>query len=149
MALSEIEKLKARYEENPEGRYFAPLADAYRKSGQIDEAIELVKQGLTRHPDYLSAHIVLGRCYLDKKDDASARMTLEGVLKLDSENIIALKSLAEIAERMGDKYSARKWLAQLLQVDPTNATARTSMTILVFSRIVLNTIARTPAKRTL
>ncbi len=123
MALSEIDKLKARYEENPEGRYFAPLADAYRKSGRIDEAIELVKSGLTRHPDYLSAHIVLGRCFLDKKDDASARQTLEGVLKLDSENIIALKSLAEIAERMGDKFSARKWLAQLLQIDSTNTDA--------------------------
>jgi len=126
-ALSEIDKLKARYEENPEGRYFAPLADAYRKSGRLDEAIELVKDGLTRHPDYLSAHIVLGRCYLDKKDDPAAKATLEGVLALDAENIIALKSLAEIAERMADNLGARKWLSQLLLIDPTNIDAEADL----------------------
>ena len=32
-ASSEIEKLERRYAENPDGRYFAPLADAYRKAG--------------------------------------------------------------------------------------------------------------------
>ena len=58
-ALSEIEKLEARYAENPDGRYFAPLADAYRKAGRVDEAITVVTSGLNQHPDYLSAHIVL------------------------------------------------------------------------------------------
>jgi tetratricopeptide (TPR) repeat protein len=126
-ALSEIEKLKARFDENPEGRYFAPLADAYRKTGRLDEAIELIQQGLTRHPDYLSAHIVLGRCYLGKKDDPAAKNTFEGVLALDSENIIALKSLAEIGERSGDTIAARRWLDQLLQVDPTNMDAESDL----------------------
>ena len=126
-ALSEIEKLKARFDENPEGRYFAPLADAYRKTGRLDEAIELIQQGLSRHPDYLSAHIVLGRCYLGKKDDPAAKQTFEGVLALDSENIIALKSLAEIGERTGDTIAARRWLDQLLQVDPTNMDAESDL----------------------
>ena len=126
-ALSEIEKLKARFDENPEGRYFAPLADAYRKTGRLDEAIELIQQGLSRHPDYLSAHIVLGRCHLGKKDDPAAKQTFEGVLALDSENIIALKSLAEIGERTGDTIAARRWLDKLLQVDPTNMDAEADL----------------------
>ena len=68
-APSEIEKLERRYAENPDGRFFAPLADAYRKAGNLVRALELVRAGLGKHPDYLSAHIVLGRCLLDKGDD--------------------------------------------------------------------------------
>jgi len=123
MAVSEIEKLEARYAENPDGRYFAPLADAYRKAGRVDDAIQLVTRGLGIHPDYLSAHIVLGRCHLDKKDDAGAGAAFGRVLELDQENIIALKALAEIAERSGQPDQARRWLMRLLTVDGMNAEA--------------------------
>ena len=123
MAVSEIEKLEARYNENPDGRYFAPLADAYRKAGRVDDAIQLVSHGLTKHPDYLSAHIVLGRCHLDKQDDAAALETFGRVLSLDAENVIALKALAEVAERMGRPDDARRWLMRLLNVDAMNTEA--------------------------
>jgi len=122
-ATSEIQKLERRHAENPDGRYFAPLADAYRKAGQVDEALILVRAGIEKHPDYLSAHIVLGRCLLDKKEDDGAGQAFERVLGLDAENIIALKSLSEIAERRGDPVGARQWLQKLLVVDPMNAEA--------------------------
>jgi tetratricopeptide (TPR) repeat protein len=126
-ATSEIEKLERRYAENPDGRYFAPLADAYRKTGELAHAIELVRAGLAKHPDYLSAHIVLGRCLLDKKDDAAAGQAFRDVLGLDPENIIALKSLAEIAERQEDPAQAQEWLRRLLKVDPMNAEAEADL----------------------
>jgi tetratricopeptide (TPR) repeat protein len=125
---SEIEKLERRYAENPDGRFFAPLADAYRKAGQVDRALELVRAGLVKHPDYLSAHIVLGRCQLDKLADPEAATTFQSVLALDSENIIALKSLAEIAERSGRVDDARQWLQKLLAVDSMNAARAASDT---------------------
>jgi len=124
---SEIEKLERRYAENPDGRYFAPLADAYRKAGQVDHALEVVRAGIDKHPDYLSAHIVLGRCLLDTKDDAGAGDAFQRVLALDSENIIALKSLAEIAERRNELVQARQWLQQLLKVDPMNVDAEADL----------------------
>ncbi len=120
---SEIEKLERRYTENPEGRFFAPLADAYRKAGQVNRALELVRAGLQKHPDYLSAHIVLGRCLLDQGNDTEAASTFDAVLALDAENIIALKSLAEIAERGGKAVEARQWLQKLLVVDSMNSEA--------------------------
>jgi len=126
-APSEIEKLERRYAENPDGRFFAPLADAYRKAGNLDRALELVRAGLTKHPDYLSAHIVLGRCLLDKNDDAAAEQTFRSVLDLDGENIIALKSLAEITERTGRPAEARQWLQKLLVVDSMNAEAEADL----------------------
>jgi cytochrome c-type biogenesis protein CcmH/NrfG len=120
---SEIEKLEARYRENPKGRNFAPLADAYRKAALIDNAIELCQAGLQLHPDYVSGHIVHGRCLVDKKDDSGAEGVFRRVLELDPENILALKVLAEIAERNERFADAAEWLNRLLLADPMNGEA--------------------------
>lgn len=120
---SEIEKLERRWHENPKGRNFAPLADAYRKAGEVDKALELCRSGLELHPDYVSAHIVLGRCLMDTKDDAGATEVFQKVLTLDPENILALRILGEIAERMGKFDEAAGWLARLLAADPMNGDA--------------------------
>jgi len=120
---SEIEKLERRWAENPKGRNFAPLADAYRKAGELDRAIELCQNGLALHPDYVSAHIVYGRCLIDMKNDAGAQEGFKKVLALDPENIIALKILGEIAERNNRFDEAVDWLARLLNADPMNGDA--------------------------
>ena len=100
---SEIEKLEQRWAENPKGRNFAPLADAYRKAGELDRAIELCKAGLERHPDYVSAHIVYGRCFLDLKNDTTASQVFRKVLELDPEDVLGveLEHLAEHLRRRG------------------------------------------------
>jgi len=120
---SEIEKLEKRWAENPKGRNFAPLADAYRKAGELDRAIELCTAGLERHPDYVSAHIVFGRCLIDQKNDPGASAVFRKVLALDPENVLALKILAEIAERGGRYDEAADWLSRLLSADPMNGDA--------------------------
>src|SRR5207302_259576 len=120
---SEIEKLEKRWAENPKGRNFAPLADAYRKAGELDRAIELCTAGLERHPDYVSAHIVFGRCLIDQKNDPGASAVFRKVLALDPENVLALKILAEIAARGGRYDEAAEWLSRLLSADPMNGDA--------------------------
>ena len=124
---SEIDKLEARFRDNPKGRNFAPLADAYRKAGLIDNAIDLCQNGLTLHPDYVSAYIVYARCLVDKKDDAAALGVFKQVLDLDRDNIIALRGLAELAERNGKYEEVVEWLTRLLNVDPMNGDAAESL----------------------
>jgi len=120
---SEIDKLEARFQQNPKGRNFAPLADAYRKAGLIDNAIDLCQNGLKLHPDYVSAYIVYARCLVDKKDDPAALDVFKKVLGLDGENIIALRGLAELAERNGRHAEEVEWLTRLLNADPMNGDA--------------------------
>ncbi len=55
----EIARLQEEYEKNPEGRLFVHLAEAYRRSGELEKARAILNQGLERHSDYLSARIVL------------------------------------------------------------------------------------------
>ncbi|MGH7702521.1 MAG: tetratricopeptide repeat protein, partial [Gemmatimonadales bacterium] len=121
---SEIEKLERRWNENPQGTSFAPLAEAYRKDGQVERGRDLLRLGLANHPQHIPASIVLGRCCLDLKADGEAEEAFLRVLELDRENVIALKALADVTERHGRLAEAEQWLVQLISVDPSNDDAR-------------------------
>ena len=120
MATSEIEKLERRYAENPHGLTFAPLAEVHRKNGDVARALELLTAGLELHPNYIPASIVLGRCHQDMGDLPSAEAAFAHVLRLDDENVIALKSLADISERQERYGEAETWLRRLVAVDRSN-----------------------------
>jgi len=134
MALSEIEKLERRYAENPQGLTFAPLAEVYRKNGEIPRALELLGPGLQIHPDYIPASIVLGRCHMDLGDVQAAETAFLHVLALDGENVIALKALADISERLLRFDDAERWLHSLLTVDRSNDDAREQLQRVEISR---------------
>jgi hypothetical protein len=124
MATSEIEKLERRYAENPHGLTFAPLAEVHRKNGDTARALELLRIGLELHPNYIPASIVLGRCHQDLGDLAAAESAFAHVLRLDDENVIALKSLADMNERQDRLEEAERWLHRLVSVDRSNDEAR-------------------------
>ncbi|MEE8134800.1 MAG: tetratricopeptide repeat protein, partial [Gemmatimonadales bacterium] len=123
---SEMEKLEQRFREKPE-QWFAALADAYRKNGDLELALEILVTWIDKRPTYTSGYIVQGRCLLDKGDDPKAAGVFQKVLDLDPENIIALKSLGDIAQRGNDSVGAQEWLARLLEVDPMNEEAQEAL----------------------
>jgi tetratricopeptide (TPR) repeat protein len=124
MSTSEIAKLESRWRDNPQGLTFAPLAEAYRKQRDPRRALEILQPGLERHPDYIPANIVLGRCHWDLSDLEAAEKAFTHVLALDGENVIALKALADITERQSRPHEAERWLETLLSVDRSNEEAR-------------------------
>ena len=134
MALSEIEKLERRYAENPQGLTFAPLAEVHRKNGEVRRALDLLGPGLEIHPDYIPASIVLGRCHMDLGDVHAAETAFLHVLALDGENVIALKALADISERLLKFDEAERWLQTLLSVDRSNDDAREQLQRVEVSR---------------
>jgi tetratricopeptide (TPR) repeat protein len=117
----EIETLSQKLETDPKSKVFAQLADAYRKSNMIDEAIEIAKKGLEIHPNYGAAHLVLGRCYLEKRIYSLAREEFERVASLDPHNFAALKLLADVHFSQGAKEEAIRRYRQVLDIDPLNS----------------------------
>ena len=97
-----IEELRRRVQSDPASIAFAALAEEYRRAERYEEAIETCKAGLVRHPSYLSAHVTLGRAFIEVGRLPEAREELEYVLKLAPENLAAIRGLAEIHHRMGE-----------------------------------------------
>lgn len=118
-APARIDELKKRYEENPR-RFFAPLANEYRKSGDLDAAIDLCRMHLEEQPGHLSGHIVYGQALYESQRPADAKAAFESALTLDPENLIALRHLGDIARAASDAGTATHWYQRVLDADPRN-----------------------------
>jgi tetratricopeptide (TPR) repeat protein len=118
----ELHRLLERFESQPNGRIFAPLADCYRKLQRLDEAYKVCVDGLVRHPRYSTGFVVLGKIHLDREEFEEARTAFETVLSIDPENLIALRELAEDARRCGDEKRASALREQLSMLDPSGET---------------------------
>lgn len=114
----ELDALFERFREAPNSHVFAPLADACRKAGMIEEAIDIVERGVNNSPDYASGHVVRGKCYYDHDNAAEAESSFTRVLELDPNNLVALKYLGMILAERGDLAGARERFKHILALDP-------------------------------
>jgi tetratricopeptide (TPR) repeat protein len=103
-----IEELRARLKADPKSRLFYPLAEELRKSGQVAEAEQVLRGGITAHATYLSAWVSLGRVLRDQKKDGEAVEALSHALQLDPGNVVAARLLADAHLALGDKVEAIK-----------------------------------------
>jgi hypothetical protein len=114
-----IDELKQKFDENPR-RYFAPLANEFRKGGDLDQAILICQEFLPQQPGHMSGHIVYGQALYESGRLDEARGVFDTALSLDPENLIALRHLGDIAGRQGDPATARRWYERVLEADPRN-----------------------------
>lgn len=116
----EIRTLRAHFwsDRDPDGRAFAPLAEAYLAKGDVEEALALVEDGLGRLPDYATGHLVAARVHRARGDRAAARSAVEALLGLDRGNAPGLRLLGELAEEAGESGEAVTAFQEALQRDP-------------------------------
>ena len=114
-----LDELKKKFDENPR-RYFAPLANEHRKSGDLDQAISLCRTHLPLQPGHISGHIVLAQALFEAGSLDESREIFHTALGLDPENLIALRYLGDIARDSQDIETARTWYQRVLEVDPRN-----------------------------
>jgi tetratricopeptide (TPR) repeat protein len=117
MDYDRLRELQEKFEENPR-RYFAPLANEYRKGGQPKRAIEICRSQLSQMPGHMSGQIVYGQALYETGEFDEARQVFERALALDPENLIALRSLGDMSLQSGNTTEARRWYLRLLDADP-------------------------------
>jgi tetratricopeptide (TPR) repeat protein len=105
---AKIEELRFRLKADPKSRLFYPLAEELRKAGQVDEAEQVLRNGLAAHATYLSAWVSLGRVLRDQKKDGQAVEALAHALTLDPGNVVAARLLGDSYLSLGDKVEAIK-----------------------------------------
>ncbi len=119
---AKIKRLQQFYwsDDDPEGRGFVCLADAFRRTGDFAEALRLLRDGLRRHPDLSSGFVVRGWVYADQGDASDAEDAFRAAVALDPENVAALQGLADALAARGDVREALECLRKLAPLDPLN-----------------------------
>ena len=95
-----IDELRKKLDKEPGSRLFAQLAEELRKDGDLEDAIQVAREGLQKHSNYPSARMTLGRALFDTGDWAAARETCRSRLHLGER--------LDLAEKM-DTYSVIAW----------------------------------------
>ena len=113
-----IDDLRRRLQKDPGSRLFAQLAEELRKDGDLEEAIQVAREGLQKHSNYPSARMTLGRALFDTGDWGAARAEFELVLKGAPDNILASRLLAEALEGLGDVQGAARQYRTTLSLAP-------------------------------
>ncbi|MFO8055692.1 MAG: tetratricopeptide repeat protein [bacterium] len=125
-----LERYRKALEENPDSRYFAPLADALRKQGQIQEAIKIAEQGVKRNSRYESGLVVLAKSYLENDQLEEALQQFQLVTRLNPENVNAQKAIAEIYDNLGYHRQATQAYSTVTVLDPRDQNARQRLDLL-------------------
>src|SRR5438552_10631690 len=105
MAVTEnprIDELRRRVEKDPTSIAFAQLGEEYRRIGDYVQAVKVCRDGLARHPGYLSAQVTLGRALMELEKFDEARTELDAVLSVAPDNLAAIRALADIHQRRGE-----------------------------------------------
>lgn len=109
-----------RFQEDPTSRVFAPLAEAYRRLGRVDEAIEICQEGLEHHPDFHGGRVALAKCFLDKRRYAEAKQELERVVQSVPENLLAQRLLGDAHLALKQTHSALHCYKMALMLSPND-----------------------------
>lgn len=99
-------------------RSFIPIAEEYIKSGMLDDAIAVLKEGLERYPNYLGARVSLGKAYLEKGMISEAMKEFGNVVLVSPDNLFAHRKLAMIYKEAGRIDDAVKACETVLVFSP-------------------------------
>ena len=122
--LNELERYLRIFQENPDSRVFAPLADLYRRLGRLKDAEEICREGIQRHPYYAGGRVALAHILLDSNRLPEALLEIESVVTYYPDNLLARKILIRTLgglgslERARREFEALKGLAPLVAGDP-------------------------------
>jgi predicted regulator of Ras-like GTPase activity (Roadblock/LC7/MglB family) len=115
-----IEKCQKILAQHPESQIFAALSEAYRKKGDLEKAKHICSQGLSIHPNYGSAHLVMAKIDLDQKLYQEAEVELMLAVQVDGMTRTTELLLSQILIQKGQKKEAEAILERLSNIDPDN-----------------------------
>lgn len=118
----DIRALTDRLADEPGSLAFLELADALRRRGQLDAAYKVARGGISRYPGLADAHDLMARVLSDQGDLAGAFDAWSTALQLDPMRTSALKGIAFLYYRAGDRNAALTHLERALEADPDDLT---------------------------
>ena len=115
---SEIAKLAERISKDPKSKLFVPLAEEYKKAGDVERSIQVLMEGLKNNPGYVTARSFLGRLLFEKGDIAGAQREFEEVAKSIPDNLMAQHKLGDLYVLQDRPEDALKHYKTALSLNP-------------------------------
>ncbi len=115
---SEILKLTEKIAKDPKSKLFVPLAEEYKKAGDLDMAMTVLSEGLKNNPGYVTARSFLGKLLIEKGDLAAAQKEFEEVIKVIPDNLMAQRKLGDIYTLQNKRAEALNHYKTVLTLNP-------------------------------
>ncbi|HET7459048.1 MAG TPA: tetratricopeptide repeat protein, partial [Gemmatimonadaceae bacterium] len=84
--------------------------------GQYDEALDVLREGLSLYPNAVELHIGVGYARVAREEYAWARRSFEEALILDPDHEDALAGLGEVLLKFGQQEAAVKSFRRVLEL---------------------------------
>jgi len=121
---SYLESLQVLLQQNPDSLTFAHVADVLLREGRLEEATRICEEGIRRHPYYVTGHMVLGKCYLQRSQFDQAEKEFKRVLLFDPKHLAAHKYFGDLMRQMGWDNTCESSYRKILQIDPLDQSAQ-------------------------
>jgi tetratricopeptide (TPR) repeat protein len=118
-----IEKYQLLLQKDPKSQVFAPLTEAYRKMGLLEEAFRIAVRGVQFNPSFGGGRIALAKVFLDRDNAAGALEELEKAVDLSPDNILAHSLLGDCYLKASRPKDALRSFKMVLFLAPTNEKA--------------------------
>lgn len=118
---SEITKLTERIAKDPKSKLFVPLAEEYKKAGDLEMAVFVLMEGLKNNPGYVTARSFLGKLLIEQGDLSGARAEFEEVIKAVPDNLMAQRKLGNLYALQDRPQEALQHYQAVLRINPKDA----------------------------
>jgi len=108
----DIERYRRVLEQEPASITFVPLADALRRSGDLDGAERALATGMTHHPTLRSAQLVQARIWRDLGRPTKALALVSKLYPQDAGNVALTELYCELLIQLGHLDKARDLMKQ-------------------------------------
>lgn len=104
---------------------------AYFRDKDYDKALELAERLKRSQPESATGFDFAGATYLAKSDETAAKAEFIKARERRPGDLVALRSLAELAIRAGDLAAATGYYGEILNANPKDSTAYLSLAVLL------------------
>ncbi len=124
---TDIKNLEEQLAKSPDSYCFARLSDVYLKVGLVDDALHVARQGVIKHPRYLSGQRALSLACHAKELNDEALPALQLVTEALPEDVPSQKLLGRLYAEAGNQAAACQAFRTALEFAPDDAEIRVEL----------------------
>ena len=122
-----LERYQIELQKNPRSRVFAPLAEAYRKMGLIQEALRICRTGVGANPDFSGGLVAFAKVLIETASFQEALALLRRAATLSPDNLLAHSLMGDALLEMRQPKEALKAFKMVLFLNPDDEKAKTTV----------------------